>query len=158
MSPEIITTLGTLFGGALGAGFKIIASLIAARHRNEMETAERKTQTRLAELNALKDYKKETGPDPNSPFTAWTRRLLALSVCWTFCAVVILWACFPSTGVNIPNPAPGGWEFSLLGLVTWSGKTDLATYNVSTGSIVWAMLPFMSMVLTTYFTPDLTKK
>jgi hypothetical protein len=155
MNPELATTvIGTLGGGTLGAAIKIAMSLISASHRRKLDAEHEATQRRLAELG-MQRQAADHAIKSDGGFAAWTRRVLALSVCWTFCAVALLWAAFPTASIVIPSAGAGRKTSILFGLIEWTGTADLAT--VSSGSIVWAMIPFMSMILATYFTPDLTK-
>jgi hypothetical protein len=155
MNPDIAATvIGSLGGGALGAGVKILMSIISAAHRRKLDAEHEATERRLAELG-LQRQAAEAAIRSDGNFAAWTRRLLALSMCWTFCAIAIVWAIWPTAQITVPHGGAGRRTSILFGLIEWSGAADLAT--VSSGSIVWAMIPFMSMILATYFTPDLTK-
>jgi hypothetical protein len=158
MTPELAATItGTLGGGAMGAAVKILMSLVQARVDAKREQAAGQVQVRLAELGRQNEAREQIlQSDAGGGFSAWTRRMLALSICWTFCAIAIVWAIFPTTIVSIPNTSEG-WSMSLLGLIDFQGRGDMGGLSVSTGSIVWAMLPFMSMILATYFTPTLNR-
>jgi len=146
MTDAVISTLG---GGLLGAVIKILAGFFKLWHSNKIE--ERKERIALVgkqiELKTL-------GPDPNDNFVSVTRRALAWGMCFTFCAIVLLWAAFPQTVITIPAGG-SGWSLNLL-LFNFSRDTSLA-YTVSTGAIVYSMLPFIGMILMTYFTPDVSK-
>jgi hypothetical protein len=146
MTDAVISTLG---GGLFGAVIKILAGLFKLWHSNKIE--ERKERIALVgkqiELKTL-------GPDPNDNFVSVTRRALAWGMCFTFCAIVLLWAAFPQTVITIPAGG-AGWSLNLL-LFNFSRDTSLA-YTVSTGAIVYSMLPFIGMILMTYFTPDVSK-
>ena len=159
MGPDVMATIGgTLGGGMMGAVIKILMSLVQLRANNAQRSAEIQRDIRLAELNAQVQARETIlTSDDKGGFSAWTRRLLALSVCWTLCAIAIMWAIDPAETVQVPRQVQG-WAFSFLGLVDFQGKETATASASSTGSIVWAMLPFMSMILTTYFTPSLSSK
>lgn len=158
MTSELAATItGTLGGGAMGAAVKVLMSLVQARADAKKAQAAAQAEIRLAELGKQNEAREQILESDNSGgFSAWTRRMLALSICWTFCAIAIVWALFPTTIVHIPNAADG-WTLSLLGLIDFSGAGSMDGLSVSTGSIVWAILPFMSMILATYFTPSLKR-
>lgn len=158
MTPELAATVtGTLGGGAMGASVKILMSLVQARADIKKAEAQARAEIRLAELGKQNEARQQIlDSDNTGGFSAWTRRLLALSICWTFCAIAILWGLFPNTIVSIPNTSEG-WSMSLLGLVDFQGQPSMGGLSVSTGSIVWAMIPFMSMILATYFTPTIKR-
>ena len=141
----------------MGAAVKILMSLVQARVDAKREQAAGQVQVRLAELGRQNEAREQIlKSDAGGGFSAWTRRMLALSICWTFCAIAVIWALFPTTIIHIPNIADG-WSMSILGLLDFQGKPGVGGLSVSTGSIVWAMLPFMSMILATYFTPTLNR-
>ena len=146
MTDAIISTLG---GGLLGAVIKIGAGIFKLWHQNRLE--ERKERIALVgkqiELKTL-------GPDPSDNFVSVTRRALAWGMCFTFCAVVIIWAIFPQTIITIPAGG-SGWNLNLL-IFSIQREASLA-YSISTGSIVYSMLPFIGMILMTYFTPDVSR-
>jgi hypothetical protein len=146
MTDAVISTLG---GGAIGAAIKIGAGAFKLWHANRLE--ERKERIALVgkqiELKTL-------GPDPSDNFVSVTRRALAWGMCFTFCAVVLLWAAFPQTVISIPAGS-SGWGFNLF-IFNFSRDSSMA-YSVSTGAIVYSMLPFIGMILMTYFTPDVSK-
>lgn len=158
MTPELAATItGTLGGGAMGAAIKVLMSLVQARVDAKKAQSQAQADIRLAELGKQNEARQQILDNDNSGgFSSVTRRMLALSICWTFCAIAIVWALFPTTIVHIPNTADG-WSMSILGLFDFSGKPGVGGLSVSTGSIVWAMLPFMSMILATYFTPTLKR-
>ena len=158
MTPELAATItGTLGGGAMGAAIKVLMSLVQARTDAKKAQAQAQAEIRLAELGKQNEARQQILDNDNSGgFSAWTRRMLALSICWTFCAIAVLWAIFPTTIIHIPNVFEG-WSMSILGLIDFQGRGDMGGLSVSTGSIVWAMLPFMSMILATYFTPTLQR-
>lgn len=158
MTPELAATItGTLGGGAMGAAVKVLMALVQARVDAKREQQRGQVEVRLAELGKQNEAREQIlANDSAGGFSAWTRRMLALSICWTFCAIAVLWALFPTTIVSIPNSSDG-WSMSLLGLVDFQGRGDMGGLSVSTGAIVWAMLPFMSMILATYFTPTLAR-
>lgn len=147
MIPE--TVMATLGGGLLGAGVKLAAGLLQMWLRNKQEDR----NERIALASKQVELKK-LGPDPRNAFVSWTRRALALSVCWTFCAVALLWAVFPSEQIVIPFSS-SGFDFNFL-FFSFSRKASVEQ-TVSTGAIVWSMIPFISMVMATYFTPNLSK-
>lgn len=141
---EIITTaIGSMGGGLTGAIIKIVVGYLAA-----------KAEDKKHEREALRGVYDKARHNVNlNPYVSRTRRLLALSICWTFCGVVILWAIFPGKLISIPTDKG---EISLLyGLVEFT--TEQSLLHVSTGSIAWGMIPFMSMVLGLYFTPDIRR-
>lgn len=157
MTPELAATItGTLGGGAMGAAVKVLMSLVQARADTKKAQAAAQAEIRLAELGKQNEAREQILQSDTGGFSSVTRRMLALSICWTFCAIAVIWAIFPTTIVHIPNTAEG-WSMSLLGLIDFQGKPGVGGLSVSTGSIVWAMLPFMSMILATYFTPTLKR-
>lgn len=158
MTPELAATItGTLGGGAMGAAIKVLMSLVQARADAKKAQAQAQAEIRLAELGKQNEAREHIlANDSVGGFSAWTRRLLALSICWTFCFIAVLWAFFPSTIISIPNTSEG-WSMSFLGLLDFQGKAGVGGLSISTGAIVWAMLPFMSMILATYFTPTLKR-
>ena len=157
MTPELAATItGTLGGGAMGAAVKVLMSLVQARADAKKAQAAAQAEIRLAELGKQNEAREQILQSDTGGFSSVTRRMLALSICWTFCAIAVIWAIFPTTIVHIPNTAEG-WSMSLLGLIDFQGKPGVGGLSVSTGSIVWAMLPFMSMILATYFTPTLKR-
>jgi len=157
MTPELAATItGTLGGGAMGAAVKVLMSLVQARADAKKAQAAAQAEIRLAELGKQNEARQTILEHDTGGFSSWTRRMLALSICWTFCAIAVIWALFPTTIVHIPNTAEG-WSMSILGLFDFQGKPGVGGLSVSTGSIVWAMLPFMSMILATYFTPTLKR-
>jgi hypothetical protein len=157
MTPELAATItGTLGGGAMGVAASILMSLVQARSDAKKAQAAAQAEIRLAELGKQNEAREQILQSDTGGFSSVTRRMLALSICWTFCAIAVIWAIFPTTIVHIPNTADG-WSMSLLGLIDFQGKPGVGGLSVSTGSIVWAMLPFMSMILATYFTPTLQR-
>jgi len=157
MTSELAATItGTLGGGAMGAAIKVLMALVQARADAKKAQAAAQAEIRLAELGKQNEAREQILQNDTSGFSSWTRRMLALSICWTFCAIAIVWAIFPTNIIHIPNIADG-WSMSLLGLIDFQGKGSMDGLSVSTGSIVWAMLPFMSMILATYFTPTLKR-
>jgi len=143
------TVISTLGGGLIGAIIKIFAGFIMLWLRNKQD--ERNERLQLADKQI---ELKKLGPDPNSHWVSYTRRVLAWGVCFTFCAVVLLWATFPGYPI-IRSGGQSGTTISLL-LFHWDLTRDLGVTE-TTGSIVWQMIPFMSMILMTYFTPDISK-
>ena len=157
MTPELAATItGTLGGGAMGAAVKVLMSLVQARADAKKAQAAAQAEIRLAELGKQNEAREQILQSDTGGFSSVTRRMLALSICWTFCAIAIVWAIFPTTIIHIPNTSDG-WSMSLLGLIDFQGKPGVGGLSVSTGSIVWAMLPLMSMILATYFTPTLKR-
>ncbi len=146
MTDAVISTLG---GGILGAVIKIGAGVLKMWHANKVEEREERIALIGKQIEA-----KQAGPDPNNGFVSVTRRALAWGMCGTFCAVVILWAVFPQTVITIPGGG-SGWGLNLL-LFNFSRDTSVG-YSISTGSIVYSMLPFLGMIMMTYFTPDVSK-
>lgn len=144
------TVAGTIGGGILGAGIKLLAGLLSMW----MQSRKDDRNERLALADKQIELKK-LGPDPNSEFVSFTRRILAFSMCFTFCAVVLLWAAFPNVTLTTPGGATG-FHLNLL-IFNFQRETSVV-HTISTGSIVWSMLPFISMILMTYFTPNLTAK
>lgn len=141
----------------MGAAVTVLMSLVQARADAKKAQAAAQAEIRLAELGKQNEAREQIlKDDAGGGFSAWTRRMLALSICWTFCAIAVIWALFPTTIVSIPNTSDG-WSMSILGLIDFQGRGDMGGLSVSTGSIVWAMLPFMSMILATYFTPTLKR-
>lgn len=149
---EGISALGVanLAGGGMGAFIKIAAGLFMLWLKNKREA--RAERAVLSGKN--QDFIKAIRPDPGSEFVSYTRRVLAWSVCWTFCAICLLWAVFP----GYPVHAIGGEQSTAVNLLLWSNKVtrDLGNWW-TTGAIVWQLTPFVSMVLMTYFTPNVSK-
>jgi hypothetical protein len=143
------TTAASLGGGLIGAFIKIAAGFLMLWLKNKRD--ERDERMALADKQI---ELKKLGPDPNASFVSWTRRLLAWGVCFTFCSICILWALFP----GYPIIAQGGTSGSNINLLLFTFKLsrDLGI-EYTTGAIVWQLIPFMSMVLMTYFTPDISK-
>jgi hypothetical protein len=140
----------------MGAAVKVLMSLVQARADAKKAQAAAQAEIRLAELGKQNEARQTILEHDTGGFSSWTRRMLALSICWTFCAIAVIWALFPTTVINIPNTSDG-WSMSILGLIDFNGKANMGGLSISTGSIVWAMLPFMSMILATYFTPNLKR-
>jgi hypothetical protein len=147
MTGTVISTVAT---GLLGAGIKLTAGLLTMWLENKRDERAERLSLVGQQIDLLK-----MRPDPASPYASTTRRVLAFVMCFTFCAVVLLWAIYPHTLILIPDQGSRGWALNLL-LFNFSRDTNLAG-TVSTGAIVWAMLPFISMILMTYFTPDVSK-
>jgi hypothetical protein len=136
-------------GGVIGAAIKLVANLLNIWQQSEQEKRNERIALagKQAELLAAR-------PDPNNSFVSYTRRVLAWGVCFTFCAVVLLWACFPGYPI-LAKGGTGGGEVNLF-LFHWTTSRDLGI-DYTTGAFVWQIVPFMSMILMTYFTPDLRK-
>lgn len=144
------TAFAALGGGTLGALIKLCAGFIALKARDRVE--ERRERVSLAgrTYEAAKDLRE----NPGSDFVSWTRRVLAWMFGLTFCSVVLLWAYYPD--VIIYTAHSGGAHRSILwGLLEW--QTSNYAKPVSSGSIVWEMIPFISMILGLYFTPNVAK-
>lgn len=150
MNELLGTAFASLGGGTLGASIKLIAGFIALRARNKLE--ERRERVSLAgkQYEAAKDLRE----NPGSDFVSWTRRILAWMFGATFCTVVILWSWWPDVTVYTAH-AGGATRTVLWGLLEWQSLPNAKP--VSTGSIVWEMIPFISMILGLYFTPNIAK-
>jgi len=144
------TLIGSLGGGLLGAVIKIIAGLLMVWRQNKQE--ERHERMQLADK--FHKFRAEVGPDSNSEFVSTTRRVLAFSICWTFCAICLLWAIWPGYPI-VTTGGDRGTAINLL-LFNFSLNRDLGI-TLTTGAIVWQLIPFMSMILMTYFTPNIAK-
>lgn len=143
------TVIANLGGGLLGAGVKILSGLFMLWMQNRREERDERVQLAGKQIEL-----KKLGPDPGNEFVSFTRRVLAFSMCWTFCAVVLLWAVYPQIEITIPFGG-SGFDFNFL-FFNFSRKTSVEQV-VTTGAIVWSMTPFISMILATYFTPNLTE-
>lgn len=152
MDPTLALT--SLAGAGAGAGIKILVGLLKAnqiakdaQHQKDLVMADKKVEAYIK--------LREQGPNPDSRFVSWTRRVLAWMLAFTFCVVVILFSVFPTVPVAIPD---GIREFTVgLFLWDWQGTRDTLAV-VSTGSLVWEMIPFMTMILSMYFVPDISKR
>lgn len=148
---EILSLVGS---GALGAVLKVGAAVV--QHRMEMSRLEHQQEHEkfLAHSQAqLEKSKLFYGSDAEHfQFTQWTRRVLALSLVWTFCAVLLLCAIWPGAEFAILNPA-GVKSFSLFwGLVDIPLRSDMVV-TITSGSIAYAALHLVTMVLGAYFMP-----
>lgn len=151
MDPTLAIT--SLAGAGAGSAIKILVGILKAhftikeaQFQKEMVLADKATEAYLK--------LREQGPNPDSRFVSWTRRILAWLLAGTFCTVVILFALFPTVPIAVPD---GIREFTMGLLVwDWSGTRDTLSV-VSTGSLVWEMIPFLTMILSMYFVPDISK-
>lgn len=135
--------------GGLGAAIKILAGFLKIMYQSKQDQRAHD----LALAGKQKEFKK-LGPDPNSSFVSWTRRVLAWGFGLTFCTICILWACFP----NVEIVKAGGTRtvgFNLL-IINFQHTRDLVSTYTS-GSIVWELIPFLTMIMMTYMTPDISK-
>lgn len=135
-----------LSAGALGALLKIFAAVC----QQWMDGKRLKHEVRMAELNAHARVFYGESDSAGTAFTRWTRRMLALSITWTFCAVLLCWAWWPGVEIlTLPGDQPG---FRLL----W-GLVDIPRtakpLAVTTGGFVWLAAHWVTMILTAYFMP-----
>ena len=138
--------IASLLGaGALGAILKILAALL----QGWLDASQRKHEIRLAELHAHKEaFYGQT--DAGAAFTRGTRRMLALSIVWTFCAILAAFAYYPDVPILIL--AGEQTSFSLLwGIINIPQSPK--TIEITTGGVVWAAMHWVSLILTAYFMP-----
>lgn len=139
----------SLGGGILGAVIKLVAGIFMLWLKNKKN--ERETYINLTgkQIELAREAREEGGQ-----YFRHTRRVLAWGLCFAFASICILWAVFPGYPI-LKSGGAQGTEVQLL-LFHWQFSRDLGM-NVTTGSIVWELIPFMSMILTIYFTPDISK-
>lgn len=144
------TAAANLIGGSMGAGIKLVAGIIMWWIKSKREDR----AERLLHSGKKVDWLQQLRPDPKDDYVRHTRRILAWGVCFTFCFICILWSIFP----GYPVFGPGGDSTTTTNLFLWSHKVTTNMGNWwTTGAIVWQLTPFVSMILMTYFTPDISK-
>lgn len=144
------TVVGSLGGGIAGAIIKILAGLISIWMQNRQEERNERITLAGRQIEAAKMAR--AAP---SEFYSVTRRVLAFTVTFTFCSICILWALWP----GYPIVAQGGDRGTSINLLLFNFQLnrDLGI-TLTTGAIVWQLIPFLSMILMTYFTPDISKR
>ena len=85
-------------------------------------------------------------------FTRTTRRILAVMFVGTFCAIMLLWAWWPNVPIVVYQPTDGSGISFLWGLFSYELQGDYRV-SLTTGSLVWAGLHPLTMILTAYFMP-----
>lgn len=143
------TLIGSLGGGLVGAIIKLVAGLIMMWMRNKSEDRVHQLSLAGKQLEAA-----QMARDTPSEFFSVTRRVLAWSFAFTFCGICLLWALFPGYPILTEGGA-SGTKINLL-LFSYTVDRDLGASR-TTGAIVWQLIPFLSMILMTYFTPDVSK-
>lgn len=144
------TLVGSLGGGIAGAIIKIIAGFISIWMQNRQE--ERNERITLAGRQIEAAEMARIAPNE---FYSITRRVLAFTVTFTFCAICLLWAIWP----GYPIVTQGGDRGSAINLLLFNFRIDRDLgITLTTGAIVWQLIPFLSMILMTYFTPDISKR
>lgn len=150
----LLSYLGSAAGGAILKGFfGLFQESMQNKHNREM---------------ALLNYKKEGNKldvenfNNADNYTKHTRRVLAWGMCFTYAAILILWAVFPQVEIfTYIEPEAGGEQarrgltlfgYSLLGI---ENPTDLANrvVAVTTGHLVVANTYVLSFILGAYFMP-----
>ena len=143
------TLIGSLGGGIAGAVIKLLAGLLMLWFQNRQ--ADRDERTTLAGKQIAAARMARAAPNE---YFSFTRRVLAWTVTFTFCGICLLWAIWPGYPI-VTSGGDRGTSLNLL-LFTFSVNRDLGV-TLTTGAIVWQLIPFLSMILMTYFTPDVSK-
>lgn len=143
--------LGYLGSAAGGAILKGIFGLWSEAQRNKHER-------KLLRANLLEQSIKHFHSADN--FTKFTRRLLALSICWTYCAILLLWSLYPDVVLLTfiePNTDAQGYGVKVFGLQILGATIppNLAdrVLAVTTGHLVVANSYFLTFILSAYFMP-----
>ena len=134
-----------LSAGALGAFLKIAAALF----QGWMDASQRKHERLLARHQARAEM--FYGPDAaGATFTRWTRRVLAFSIVWSFCAILLAFAWWPEARVLIINTDETSFRL-LWGFIEIPRTAK--PVEITTGGVVWAAMHWVTMILTAYFMP-----
>ena len=137
---------------AAGSAIKIVAGLLQnwsdAKQRREELEHERWMDKQGMAIQAHKALE-------GSSYTKTTRRILALSVCWTFCIIAAFCTVFPDIYILVlpaTQPEPTTHSF-LFGLYQYQTATRMEPVYITTGTMAYAAIHFCGMVLGYYFTP-----
>lgn len=125
-----------------GAGIKILAHGV-------WKMMELKRERDLAVLNAPTErlVALQGGNDTADPFTRWTRRILAVAFCGTWCFAIIHHLLHPEIEYTIMvGKSPSilfGWIFN---------TTNSTTIHLSAGSLLWDFKSMIEILVGFYFT------
>lgn len=133
----------------MGAGIKLLAGMFSLWLKNRRDERDERINLADKQIKAAREAR-----SVDDSYFRHTRRVLAWGVCFTFCVICIVWAFFPGYPI-LKDIGERGTEINFL-LFHWTFSGDLGGTR-TTGSIVWELIPFMSMILMTYFTPDISK-
>lgn len=140
--------LGSATGGAI---MKALIGWLSESQRNKHET-------RLAELNQIEQAREAFHSADN--YTKHTRRVLALLLVGTYCAILVLWALYPSAELITlfePTEETRGYGVRLLGfdLVGLNTPANLENrlFTVTTGHLILSNSYLLSFVVGAYFMP-----
>ena len=143
--------LGHLGSAAGGAILKAVIGLFNESQRNKHEQ-------RLAEIQRDKDFRIQF--NEASDYTKHTRRVLAFLLVGTYCAIMVLWALFPSQELVTlfqPSDEASGYGVRLLGfdLIGVETPTNMAKrlFTVTTGHLILSNSYLLSFVVGAYFMP-----
>ena len=125
-----------------GSGIKIVAHAV-------WKLIQLKRDRDLAVLHAPVDriVKLQSGQDTADPFTRWTRRILALAFCGTWCFAIIHHLLHPEIEYTVMIPKDPGWFMSWL-----FSSTEKTTIHISAGSLLWDFKGMIEILVGFYFT------
>ena len=135
--------LGSLLNIGAGSGLKIVSFVIS-------KWWETKQQKELASMNASEKKLKmlNEGLDNVDEWTRWTRRIFALSFCFTYCFAVIyvlIWNPHFEFKILIPNKP--SWLVNIF-----FGGAEQTTINLTSGALLWSFKNFIEIIVGFYFT------
>lgn len=138
---------GSIFNTLIGAAVKIMANLINAWIEQRM--VDRKLMAARDEniLKLIADSQKETRSDP---FVKTTRRILFLTLTFTYCYLMIFYAMNPNISYEIVKPIdPSG------GILSWLfGDKQFAKFQLTGGLLLASFVDLMFMVIGFYAIPS----
>lgn len=144
---------GLVASGAIGAALKILAALVQHWQENKKQQQAYDTAKFLAQSSHQIDLAKVFyGEGDAGAFTRGTRRIIACMFVATFCAILLLWAWYPSAEILVYQPGADATVSILWGLIEFTRPAD-HRLAITTGALVWAALHLLSMIFCAYFMP-----
>ena len=138
---------GSVLNTILGAGIKLGANLINAWIEQKM--VDRKLMAARDEniLRLIADSQKETRSDP---FVKMTRRILFMTLTFTYCYLMLFYAMNPGITYEVIKPAE-----SSGGILSWFlGETKWVTFELTGGLLLASFVDLMFMVIGFYAIPS----
>ena len=135
--------LGVAANFLTGAAVKVVAGAL-------WKFMEHSRETRMASMNADTNriVQLQSGTDVSDPYTRTTRRIIALSLVWLWCFVII-WVVVAHPETNYSIMIDKHRSFLLSWLI---GGTDKTVLDISAGSLLWDTKNLVEILIGFYFT------